>query len=67
MRVPAVLLCPFDRGPAGFPGPYPDPGRSRNRFEKEAVMNGIEIVAALVAATAGGAGGYVLIRRIARR
>ncbi len=30
-------------------------------------MNGIEIVAALVAATAGGAGGYMIIRRISRR
>ncbi len=30
-------------------------------------MNGIEIVAALFAATAGGAGGFMLIRRMSRR
>ena len=67
MRVPAVLLCPFVGALPVHRVHTPTRVDQGNRFEKEADMNGIEIVAALVAATAGGAGGYVLIRRIARR
>jgi hypothetical protein len=34
---------------------------------KDVLVNGTEIIAALVAAAAGGAGGFALIRRIGRR